>query len=78
MAYTYDSDMRLIRDTDIRHIRADVAARGLDVADVEWVVQYDPPQDPDMFGTCRNQMQSATIPVHFVPERGLISQCRRY
>jgi ATP-dependent RNA helicase DDX55/SPB4 len=27
----------------------DVAARGLDVSDVHWVVQYDPPQDPAYF-----------------------------
>eukprot|EP00047_Mylnosiga_fluctuans_P003973 m.232036 g.232036 ORF g.232036 m.232036 type:complete len:609 (-) comp12292_c0_seq1:34-1860(-) len=27
----------------------DVAARGLDVPDVDWVVQYDPPQDPAAF-----------------------------
>ena len=27
----------------------DVAARGLDVPDVDWCVQYDPPSDPDFF-----------------------------
>jgi ATP-dependent RNA helicase DDX55/SPB4 len=27
----------------------DVAARGLDVTDVNWVVQFDPPQDPSFF-----------------------------
>ena len=27
----------------------DVAARGIDVSDVEWVVQYDAPQDPSFF-----------------------------
>ena len=27
----------------------DLAARGLDIADVDWVIQYDPPQDPDTF-----------------------------
>ena len=27
----------------------DVAARGLDVADVDWVVQVDAPQDPSQF-----------------------------
>ena len=27
----------------------DLAARGLDIADVDWVLQYDPPQDPDTF-----------------------------
>lgn len=27
----------------------DVAARGLDIPDVSWIVQFDPPQDPDVF-----------------------------
>lgn len=27
----------------------DVAARGLDIPDVDWIVQYDPPQDPNVF-----------------------------
>ncbi|KAK9918182.1 hypothetical protein WJX75_002016 [Coccomyxa subellipsoidea] len=27
----------------------DVAARGLDIPDVAWIVQVDPPQDPDVF-----------------------------
>ena len=27
----------------------DLAARGLDIPDVAWVVQYDPPQDPAAF-----------------------------
>ena len=27
----------------------DVAARGLDIPDVQWIVQYDPPQDPNAF-----------------------------
>lgn len=27
----------------------DVAARGLDVPDVDWIVQYEPPQDPSFF-----------------------------
>ncbi|KAL4854012.1 DEAD-box ATP-dependent RNA helicase 18 [Chlorella vulgaris] len=27
----------------------DVAARGLDIPDVHWIVQYDPPQDPSAF-----------------------------
>lgn len=27
----------------------DVAARGLDIPEVDWIIQYDPPQDPDTF-----------------------------
>uniref|UniRef100_A0A0D6R5I7 ATP-dependent RNA helicase n=1 Tax=Araucaria cunninghamii TaxID=56994 RepID=A0A0D6R5I7_ARACU len=30
-------------------ICTDVAARGLDIPDVDWIVQYDPPQDPNVF-----------------------------
>lgn len=30
-------------------ICTDVAARGLDIPDVDWVIQYDPPQDPQAF-----------------------------
>lgn len=27
----------------------DVAARGIDIPDVAWIVQFDPPQDPSYF-----------------------------
>jgi len=30
-------------------LATDLAARGLDVPDVDWIVQYDPPQEPDTF-----------------------------
>lgn len=30
-------------------LATDVAARGLDIPGVEWILQYDPPQDPDSF-----------------------------
>lgn len=44
----------------------DVAARGIDVPDVEWIVQYDPPQDPSYFihrvgRTARAGRQGASI-----------------
>ena len=37
------------RRTVVALFATDLAARGLDIADVDWVVQYDPPQDPDTF-----------------------------
>ena len=46
----------------------DVAARGIDVANVDLVVQFDPPQDPDMFvhrcgraGRANRQGQAITL-----------------
>jgi ATP-dependent RNA helicase DDX55/SPB4 len=30
-------------------IATDIAARGIDIPDVDWIVQFDPPQDPSMF-----------------------------
>ena len=30
-------------------ICTDVAARGIDVPDVDWIIQYSPPQDPSFF-----------------------------
>jgi ATP-dependent RNA helicase DDX55/SPB4 len=30
-------------------LTTDLAARGLDIPDVDWVVQFDPPQNPDTF-----------------------------
>jgi superfamily II DNA/RNA helicase len=28
-------------------ITTDLAARGIDIPDVDWIIQYDPPQDSD-------------------------------
>lgn len=30
-------------------LTTDLAARGIDIPDVEWIIQYDPPQDSDQF-----------------------------
>lgn len=30
-------------------ICTDVAARGLDIPEVDWIIQYDPPDDPKVF-----------------------------
>ena len=30
-------------------IATDVAARGIDIPDVDWIIQFDPPQDPAFF-----------------------------
>ena len=30
-------------------ITTDLAARGIDIPDVDWIIQYDPPQDSDQF-----------------------------
>ena len=27
----------------------DVAARGIDLPDIKWIIQFDPPQDPNFF-----------------------------
>jgi superfamily II DNA/RNA helicase len=30
-------------------LTTDLAARGIDIPDVDWIIQYDPPQDSDQF-----------------------------
>jgi ATP-dependent RNA helicase DDX18/HAS1 len=39
----------------------DVAARGLDIPAVDWIVQFDPPDDPKVRHATRG-------PRHFLPE----------
>jgi ATP-dependent RNA helicase DDX55/SPB4 len=53
-------------------ICTDVAARGLDIPDVDYVVQYDPPQDPKAFshrcGRTARQGRSGKAVVFLLPE----------
>ncbi len=46
----------------------DVAARGIDLPDVDWIVQYDPPKDPSFFihrcGAVLCCAQGATLPLY--------------
>jgi len=51
-AGTFKSFSAPTQDDDERScvlLCTDVAARGLDVPDVSWIVQFDPPKDPDFF-----------------------------
>ena len=36
-------------DRGVVLVCTDVAARGIDIPDVDWIVQYDPPTDPDFY-----------------------------
>ncbi|KAG0613699.1 hypothetical protein M758_6G123000 [Ceratodon purpureus] len=50
----------------------DVAARGLDIPGVDWIVQYDPPQDPNVFvhrvGRTARMGQSGNALVFLLPK----------
>ncbi|KAL6051400.1 ATP-dependent RNA helicase ddx55 [Balamuthia mandrillaris] len=59
-------------------LATDLAARGLDVPDVDWVIQFDPPQDPNAFvhriGRCARMGREGNALVYLMPhensERG--------
>eukprot|EP00727_Mastigamoeba_balamuthi_P004188 m51a1_g13767 putative atp-dependent rna helicase ddx55 (567) ;mRNA; r:257996-259963 len=40
---------KFVESNDAVLLCTDVAARGLDIPKVDWILQYDPPQDPKMF-----------------------------
>ncbi|OHS99057.1 DEAD/DEAH box helicase family protein [Tritrichomonas foetus] len=45
-----EKSLNAFRDTDEAILVAtDIAARGIDIPDVEWIIQFDAPQDPKMF-----------------------------
>ena len=54
----------------------DVAAKGLDIPEVDWIVQYDPSDDPKVttFSGClqNDSMRSSALTLH-VPKKHLIS-----
>jgi ATP-dependent RNA helicase DDX55/SPB4 len=59
----------------------DVAARGIDVPDVDWIVQYDPPSDPSFFvhriGRTARAGRSGAAMVFLLPsEKGYVELLR--
>ncbi len=47
--YIYANTLLMITHMSQVLCCTDVAARGIDIPDVDWIVQYSPPQDPDFF-----------------------------
>ena len=39
----------------------DVAARGLDIPEVDWIVQYDPPDDPKVFDLLTQTLEALLL-----------------
>jgi len=60
----------------------DVAARGLDFPDVDWVLQYDPPQQPDQFvhriGRTARMGRSGNALVYLTPDEDDYVEFLRY
>lgn len=63
-------------------LTTDVAARGLDFPDVDWVLQYDPPQQPDQFvhriGRTARMGRSGNALVYLTPDEDDYVEFLRY
>lgn len=60
-------------------ICTDVAARGLDIPEVDWIVQYDPPDDPKVLSElitvlmlCQTAFVRRSIFIELVVQLGLV------
>ena len=50
-----------------------VLARGIDVPGVDWVLQYDPPREPEEFVHRSNSVQLLSLAIYFVARFGMSS-----
>ncbi|BBN10585.1 ATP-dependent RNA helicase DDX55/SPB4 [Marchantia polymorpha subsp. ruderalis] len=59
----------------------DVAARGLDIPGVDWIIQYDPPQDPNVFvhrvGRTARMGRSGNALVYLLPKEDAYAEFLR-